>query len=42
MWHLCHNDNLVAVDVVLLDRLAENDLRRAIGISVGGVEGVDA
>ena len=39
--YLGHNDDLIAIEVVLLDRLAQNDLRQPVRVHVGGVERVD-
>lgn len=38
---LGHDDNLVPRDTVLLQRLSNDFLRRAVGVHVGGVPGIN-
>ena len=40
--HLGHDDNLLARELQLLDSVAQNDLRKAVGVAVGGVERLNA
>ena len=37
--HLCQHDDLLAREVKLLDRFAEDALRVAVRVDVGGIEG---
>lgn len=39
--NLCHDDDLLAREIVLFDSLSEDDLRDAVGIHVRGVEGLN-
>lgn len=40
--YLGHNDDLVAVEIVLFDRLAQYDLRETVGVYVGCIKSVDS